>query len=222
MTDLIAHRGFAADHSENTLGAFRAAARTADAIEFDVRRCASGELVVFHDETLDRVTDRRGLLAETTFGTLRECEVLGSGESVPRLETVVDAVPESIGLHVEIKERGLADDAVRVLAAASNDVTISAFDARVLEAVTEANSRMSTAYLFADDPNSGITAATTLDCDYVHPHYRLVLDTDLLDRARDHGLGVNAWTVDDGSVGSRLSDCGVDGVIADSRDVLSR
>ena len=61
---LIAHRGFAAVHPENTVRAVRAAARVADAVEVDVRRCATGELVVIHDATVDRVTDGTGPVAD--------------------------------------------------------------------------------------------------------------------------------------------------------------
>lgn len=53
---LIAHRGFAATAPENTIAAVQSAADHADAVEFDVQRCGSGELVVIHDDTIDRVT----------------------------------------------------------------------------------------------------------------------------------------------------------------------
>ena len=57
QTDRIAHRGFADDYPENTPLAFRKASERADAVEMDVQRCGSSELVVFHDAYLDRLTN---------------------------------------------------------------------------------------------------------------------------------------------------------------------
>ncbi|MCD6386790.1 MAG: glycerophosphodiester phosphodiesterase, partial [Methanophagales archaeon] len=65
---VIAHRGASREEPENTLRALRRAAECkADAVEVDVRKCKSGEIVVIHDETLERTTDGKGLVREHTL-----------------------------------------------------------------------------------------------------------------------------------------------------------
>jgi glycerophosphoryl diester phosphodiesterase len=81
--DLIAHRGCAGQHPENTVRAVRKSSRRFPAVELDVRRCRTGELVVFHDETVDRVTDGTGSVAAMDWDRLRSLEVLESGERNP-------------------------------------------------------------------------------------------------------------------------------------------
>ena len=112
---LIAHRGFAGVNPENTLTAVGEAATVADAVEVDIRRCATGELVVVHDETVDRVTDGEGPVADHSLAELRGLDVLGTGEGVPTLEAVLEAVPDGVGANVELKEPGTAADALAAM-----------------------------------------------------------------------------------------------------------
>lgn len=208
---LIAHRGFAATHPENTLAAVIAAAEVADVVEVDVRRCASGELVVVHDATVDRVTDGSGRVADLTLSELSELSVLSSDESIPTLEAVLAAVPPEVGVNVELKEAGLADDAVAALAEADNASLVSSFDPAVLEEVGDA---APTAYLSADEEGS-IERAVDLGCVAVHPNHQRCIGTDFVDRAHEAGLAVHAWTVAAAVTAKALARAGVDGIIAD-------
>lgn len=217
---LIAHRGFAARYPENTLLAVEAAAEVADLVEVDVRRCGSGELVVVHDETLDRVTGGTGRVDETDLAALRDLDVLGSGEPIPTLAEVLDAVEPPAGLVLDLKEPGVADDAASRAAAASVDVLVSAFDDEALETVAETSPGLPTALLFAHEPRERLRRAIDLGCRAVHPHHERC-STALVDRAHLAGLSVHAWTVADAATAEPLADAGVDGVIADSPDVLS-
>ena len=80
----IAHRGgLVPDYPENTLTAFRKTIETgAEVIEIDLRSTKDGEIVVLHDSTIDRTTDGRGPVAETTLGELKTLDA-GKGERVP-------------------------------------------------------------------------------------------------------------------------------------------
>lgn len=125
---LIAHRGFAGENPENTVTAARAAtgrpaqadvgvpSRRADIIEVDVVPTAEDEVVVFHDNTLagrdggDRgLTDATGVVWENDTATVTNAEVLGSGDTVPRLSTLLEAVPSDVGVNVELKNPGRYD-----------------------------------------------------------------------------------------------------------------
>ena len=216
---LVAHRGFADRYPENTRRAFRAAASVADAIELDVRRCGSGELVVFHDERLDRLTGTSGHLAESPLETLQTLSVLDSGESVPRLRDAFEAIPPAVAVNVELKERGLAADVLAVAGKFENDLLLSSFDAEALREAREADREVSLAYI-TDTAAGAVETARGLDCAFVHPHLDACLDTDLVAQAHDAGMEVNAWTVKTHEQAANLREAGVDGLIADSPDVV--
>jgi glycerophosphoryl diester phosphodiesterase len=218
---LIAHRGFAARYPENTLGAVREAARFADEIEIDVRRCDSGELVVIHDCTVDRVTDGQGPVAHHSLAELRALDVLGTGEGVATFAEVLAAVPPTVGLTADLKEVGLADDALRLAARADAQLTVSSAHANELEGCRGIDSSVPRAYVCADDPDQGLTFARETDCAYLHPAVDCV-DEELVRRAHVDGMSVNVWTVADRGTAEQLCDLGVDGIIADSHEVLPR
>jgi glycerophosphoryl diester phosphodiesterase len=206
---LIAHRGATARAPENTLRAVERAAPHVDAVEVDVRRCGSGEVVVVHDASLERLTGAPGVVSELSLTELRSRSVLGSDQRVPRLVDVVDALPERVGLNVELKERGLAAD-VQAAVAGHPTVWVSSFDDRALAETT-----LPRALLFEDDWQERLDAAADLDCTAVHPQYELVLDdTERVTLAHDAGFAVNVWTPPLRVV-PRLREAGVDGVIVD-------
>ncbi|AKU08488.1 glycerophosphodiester phosphodiesterase [Haloferax gibbonsii] len=210
---VIGHRGCPALAPENTLAAFDAAAARLDCVELDVRRCGSGELVVFHDETLDRLTGATGRVADTSLVDLQELTVGDSDESIPTLAAVFDALPDRVAVNVELKVVGLADDLAAVVGDAGNEVLVSSFDAEALREVRETTA-LPVAFLFAADWTESLSVAADLDCAAVHPHYDL-LSSARVDEAHGRGFEVNAWTVPDREVARRLREYGVDGVIVD-------
>lgn len=220
MTRRIAHRGYAGEHPENTLGAVRRAACAADVVEVDVRRCESGELVCIHDRTVDRVTGAAGLVSTFSRAELDALSVLGSGEGVPALPDVLDAVPSDTGVNAELKEVGIAADALSALRAHPHGAIVSSFRDGVLDAAREARQGPEdVALAYLHDVSGGIDAAVDAGCTLVHPHYDLC-DAAYVERAHDAGLAVNAWTVTTPTVARRLVAAGVDGVIADYASVF--
>ena len=214
---LFAHRGFAAERQENTLGAVRRAVGLADAVEVDARRCASGEVVVIHDETVDRVTDGEGRVDEHTREELAGLSVLGSDEGVPTLDEVAAAIPAGVGFLVELKEPGIARDALAA-AADVDDLLVSSFLPAALAECRWVDDDVRLALNVVD--SDGIAEARKLDCAAVHPHLDRC-SADYVDRAHAAGLDVNAWTVEERETARSLEEVGVDGVIADRSDVLA-
>ena len=87
----FAHRGGAGDAPENTMPAFQACVELGYTyVETDVHCTKDGKLVAFHDETLDRVTDRVGRISELTWNEVRQARV--AGESIPLLEDILGKV----------------------------------------------------------------------------------------------------------------------------------
>ncbi|WP_114576174.1 glycerophosphodiester phosphodiesterase [Saliphagus sp. LR7] len=217
----FAHRGFAADAPENTVPAVRGAADRADGVEIDVRRCASGELVCVHDADVERFTGDPIPVGETEWTALREIEV-GDGATVPRLEDVLDAVPDDVLLNVELKERGLAADALAAVAGRER-VLLSAFDPEVLEEVRAADGGDEVALAYVTRSSRGTcSVADRFDCVAVHPRADLPFRSAIVPRAHRRGLAVNAWTVDSRLEMLALALVGVDGVFADSARCLGR
>jgi len=216
----IAHRGYAAEAPENTLAALRRAGRRADAVEIDVRRCGSGELVVAHDAEVDRLTDGTGQVSNLSLAELRALDVLDSGESIPTLAEALAALPPDVAVNAELKESGIAADAVDVLEAVANRAIVSSFSERALRATRAASASIPTAYLADRLRDRPVTSAVELECQYVHPRFTLCFYSPLVSRAHELGLGVNAWTVDDPLVVRALCRLGVDGVVTDRSGVV--
>jgi glycerophosphoryl diester phosphodiesterase len=89
---IVGHRGASAHAPENTLAAFRLAREQgADAIELDAKRCASGEVVIMHDATLNRTTNGDGNVHEWSLAELHSLDA-GKGERIPTLDEVLELV----------------------------------------------------------------------------------------------------------------------------------
>ncbi|MCU4925278.1 glycerophosphodiester phosphodiesterase [Halobacteria archaeon AArc-dxtr1] len=212
---LIAHRGFAATAPENTIGAIESAAAQADAVEFDVRRCGSGELVVIHDETVDRVTDGTGRVDEIDLAELTTLSVLDSGERVPTLEAVLEALPPTVEVNLEMKAAGIAADVLAALEGVENRVVTTSFLEDELRAIRERDREQPTGLLVSRHLETPVTTAVELDCDVVGANYWRCLSTTLVPRAKALGLEVHAWTVERRTVARLLALRGVDCVSAD-------
>jgi len=234
---LVAHRGCGAENPENTAAAVEAAAGVADAVEVDVRRCETGTLVAFHDERLDRLTAETGRVDETPCGTVVDLEVGGSGETVPTLRAVFEAVPPGVRVVLDLKEAGLAADALALHAEYGHDLLVSSFRRSVVATIREVDPAVQTAYIVRESPVNRtlrpvipglpswlyppedvaglVGEATGLGCDAIHPRYELCLGTDLVDRAHAAGLRVEPWTITTEREFDALRAAGVDGVITD-------
>ncbi|WP_436925954.1 glycerophosphodiester phosphodiesterase [Halosimplex amylolyticum] len=227
--ELVGHRGCADHGPENTPRAVAAAADRLPAVEIDLRRCASGELVAAHDERVDGFTDGSGRVAALDLAALREMGVDGSDEPVATFGEILDAVPAETILHVELKEPGLWSD-VRAELDGREDppaVRLTSFSAPALAEIARSDWGPEVGWLFGDYPDANLDLAAVLDCANVHPHARQCLDTDVVERAHDAGFGVYAWGLLDaaGEPSNRaatvraLADRGVDGVTTDTWDL---
>jgi glycerophosphoryl diester phosphodiesterase len=129
MTWVIAHRGASSEETENTLPAFeRAIELGADFVELDVQASSDGELVVFHDLRLDRLTEARGPLRTRRAAELRE---LG----IPTLEEVLELTAGRIGVMAELKSPWLFrrhDVVARTAALLPSDGVVVSFSRRAI------------------------------------------------------------------------------------------
>lgn len=217
--EFIGHRACAAHNPQNTIAAAKDAADHLNAIEIDVRRCGSDEIVVFHDERVDELTDGEGRLDELDWSTVRRLRVEASDERVPRLAALLDAVCSVELVQIELKEPGLESDVKSILADHDYDVRVTSFSPAALAAVCASDWAVSTGLLFGASPDANLALARRLDCTTVHPSVGLCLETDVVRRAHDEGFEVYAWNLSDYDTIADLEARGVDGVTTDRWDV---
>lgn len=214
--DVICHRACPADAPENSTPSTRAVPDWVDMIEVDVQRCASGELVVFHDRMLDRLTGACGAIAGTPWSRLQKLGLEGTDAGIPRLESLIEALPSGVGLNVELKHAGMTGDLVPILANLDREVLVSSFVPQAIAPLSERG--FQTAHLIPRDRSTGweaeLAAAESVGASAIHPPFEEV-DEDAISVAHDRGLAVNAWTVPDGPSVNRLREAGIDGVIVD-------
>ncbi|MCB9540568.1 MAG: glycerophosphodiester phosphodiesterase [Myxococcales bacterium] len=238
----IAHRGGAALYPENTLYAFRRAARdhATDLIETDVHLSADGVVVVAHDPTLERCTDGRGAIADTPWDALWRLDAArerrappGHATGIPGLAEVFDALP-AMRWNIDLKpdQPALVPAFVEVVRAAGAVDRVccgsehDAIAAALYDALPEA-----THFMPRDALIAWVTAVHTGGARPADPRWRVIdmpyawqgmtlVTPALLQAAADDGLWVNVWTVDDAPTMRTLVDMGVGGIMTDRPDLL--
>jgi glycerophosphoryl diester phosphodiesterase len=228
---VMAHRGAKDVAPENTLAAFFAAHELgADAIELDVIQCATGEIVVIHDDTVDRTTDGTGRADALSLEALRALDAgswfapVFAGEKVPLLEEVLDRVSGRMRLNIEIKRQRSSADGIESEIARLLDVygmasktIISSFDPLALWRMRRAAPDLPRALLYAGDMPLALRNAWgrhLVSPQALHPHFSMV-DADYMAWARDKGYRVNVWTVNEPDDIARMAKLGVDAIITD-------
>jgi glycerophosphoryl diester phosphodiesterase len=135
----IAHRGLwrSGGAPENSLSAFEAACKAGYGVELDVRLSADGEVMVFHDETLERMTASSGMVEEQTADELRALRLLGSDQTIPTLDDVIRLIDGRVLVLVELKtppgQEGLLESRVAdLLARSPGAAAVLSFNAEAL------------------------------------------------------------------------------------------
>ncbi len=233
MTKVFAHRGASGHAPENTLAAFGLARDMgADGIELDVQLSQDGEVVVIHDETVDRTTDGHGWVRDLKLDQLKALDAsMGreayAGERIPTLDEVFDLVADSsLTINIEIKDSrvpypGLADKVLAMVDQRDWEyrVTISSFNHLTLAYIRQIGSLMNTGILFQDILFEPWNYAHQVWATALHPHFSYVdAVPDLLEESHNSLLEINTWTVDEIPDIDRMLARGVDGIITDFPD----
>jgi len=231
---VIAHRGFSGAAPENTLAAFSKAIETGcDMIEMDVQLSRDGEVVVIHDDTLDRTTNGKGKVSQHTLQDLKTFDAglwfspQFTGERIPALKEVLKLTRGKIPLAIELKKGDLGQYTIFDLvdrtfaevekAACLGQVVFSSFDRTALERILERNSRIPVAYIYNKPWNSPLELAGKYPIPILSCR-QTVLTKDNLMKAHQAGFKVNVWTVDTEPEMELLLDLGVDGIITNHPD----
>ncbi|MBT4825052.1 hypothetical protein HN695_00445 [Candidatus Woesearchaeota archaeon] len=230
----IGHRGACGHEPENTLRSIKKAIDLGvNQIEIDVHVCKSGDVVVIHDDNLERTTNGKGKVSEMTLEKIRELDA-GEGEKIPTLEEVLFFVQDKIELNIEIKKKQDVEQVLEVLQSHKvKNIIISSGQPEVLQKVkkfktafifyvgkTEFHDRLmiSFARLFMPITKKMLVSLLQeIKSHTLNIHYALATKG-LVHAMHSRGIKVNVWTLNDKDKIKKYISNGVDGIISDYPD----
>jgi len=218
---IIGHRGARGHIAENTLPSLQKAIDLGvDGIEIDIFRCASGELVVFHDITLEKLTNAEGYIEQLSLDSIRKIAVL-EDYAIPTLAEALDLIDGQVFLNIELKGPNtavLTDQLLQEYFTSEQwtpeKILISSFNWDELKAFYEVNSTVPIAILTEDDPLDAIPIAQQLNAVAINPNYRM-LTPEVVRKIHKQNLKIYPWTINQPEDIQTALKLGVDAIITD-------
>ncbi len=233
---VIAHRGFSGQAPENTLASFKKAIELgSDMIELDVRFSKDGQVVVIHDNTIDRTTNGRGKVADYTLKELKQFDAGSwfapqfSGEQIPTLKEVLELAKGRIRVNIEIKNESLGQYAVTDLAdralqevkeaEMADQIIFSSFYPSALTRIKQRDPRIWVALLYSRSWNylPEITGGNPFSVLNLRNSY---LTKGKIATIHQKGMKVNVYTVNSEEEMQQFVEWGIDGIITNRPDRL--
>lgn len=221
---ISAHRGASGYEPENTLRAFtKAIEMGAPMIELDVHLSKDGRLVVIHDYT----TKDGKKIEDLTLAQLQQYDV-GKGERIPLLSQVLDAVNQQAILNIELKAHGTPEPVAQLLAqyikqkkADPKKFLISSFDHFLVKEFHSYAPGIPTAVIFEGNPIKRAQIATDAGAQAVVLQYKWI-SPEFIKDAHARGIKVYSYTVNDRETALTLQSMGIDGIITNYPDLLTK
>ena len=221
---IIGHRGAMGYETENTLASIgKALELGVDMIEVDVFQIQSGEIAVFHDERVDRLTNGGGRIEEYNYFDMKRL-TLDGGHKIPILQDVLKLVDHRVPMNIELKGKGTAGNIHKIASFYSekrgwkpDQFLISSFDWDELRTYRKLDSTGRIAVLTEGDPLEALGVAVELKAEAINPQHTQ-LNAENVAMIHEAGFKVYTWTVNDPVEFQRLVSIGVDGVFSDFPD----
>ncbi len=222
-----AHRGASGHAPENTLPAFVLAAEMeADAIELDIHLTKDGEIVVIHDETIDRTSDGKGWLKDFTLKELKERDfsygnLAYEGTRIPTMREVFELIrPTGLSINIELKTGIVFYEGIEEKITAmtreygmEDRVIYSSFNHYSILRIKELEPEAKTGFLYMDGPIDMPGYAAKYGVNALHPALYNLQYPHFMEECLENGLDVNVWTVDADSYLRICAQMGVHAVI---------
>lgn len=212
----IGHRGAMGHAPENTMASIKKAVELeVDMIEFDVYEI-DRQLVVIHDDRVDRTTNSEGYVWDYTFEELRKLDA-GNKQQIPTLEELVTIIPQHIKINIELKGRTATESVVKFIQARCNNkiekqrYLVSSFIHQELKKTRKLDKEIPLGALCCAEPIKLAKFAENLNAYSVNPSMEFVTKEFVKD-AHMRGLKVYPYTVNHPADIQRLHEMGVDGV----------
>ncbi|NLE18685.1 MAG: glycerophosphodiester phosphodiesterase [Propioniciclava sp.] len=232
MTSVWAHRGASGYAPENTLPAFELALEQgADGFELDVQLTRDDEVVVIHDETLERTTDGNGWVADHSLEDLRKLDASYGhekygGTRIPTLAEVFDLVRDTgTMVNVELKNsriayKGLEERVLAIVEAhgMAHRVVLSSFNHYSLRHLVGLGSALPLGALYSEPLWKPWQYAARLGATALHPSLAATRRK-IVEKSHEHDLAVHVWTVNEPEDVQRMVGLGVDALITNYPDV---
>jgi len=232
VTKIVGHRGGSAGYPENTLINFRRAVSSgADGVEFDVQMTNDGEVVVIHDEMIDRTMNGRGLVKNYSLKELKELSAgqyfdsKFSCEKIPTLSEVLEVVRLLPIINIELKNflpyPGLEKKVIEILDEHSvkEKTVISSFNHQSLKKIQEIDRNVKTAALFTAKTINPVEYVLENGFDALNIQF-LTAEPEVVNKAHEYGLDLNVYTVNYYEPALELFQMGVDSVITDDIEMV--
>ena len=216
---VIGHRGAMGHETENTLASIQKAMDLkVDMIEIDVFKIKSGEIVVFHDDRLERLANAGGLIEEYNIVELKQVRLDGN-HRIPMLQDVLKLMDNKVALNIELKGANTSDRVnfimdyyVRERGWEWNNFVISSFNWDELREMRRINPDVAIAVLTEDeDPTKAIPVAKELNAIALNPWFK-TLSAENVSAIHEAGFKVYTYTVNEPEDIARMRDYGVDGI----------
>ena len=220
------HRGAKGHIAENTIESIlKAIELGVDGVEIDVIRCKTGELVVFHDFTVDRLTNGTGETSSFTLLELKALDVLEHFKIITLTE-LLDAINKKCIVNIELKGENTAVETVGVINSyikeygwKYSDFLISSFQNKELIAAYNNDKNIPLGVLTKANLDEAIAFAKTINAVAIHPNFSL-LSKNNVQRAQEQGYKINTWTVNTPQAIKRMKSYNVNAIISDFPDRL--
>lgn len=213
----IGHRGAMGHEMENTLVSVQKAMDLGvDMIEIDVFKIKTGALVVFHDETLDRLTHQSGFIEDFTWQELSQIK-LTSGDSIPLLSEVITFINGKVPLNIELKGLETAKATLEVIQQSLNEnitlqhFLISSFHFNELEKVRKLNPSIAIGVLTEQFSEEILAFAQKINAFSIHINHE-ILNVSTLQSIQNKGFKVYVFTVNEIKSIQKFKKMGVDGI----------
>jgi glycerophosphoryl diester phosphodiesterase len=215
---VIGHRGAMGHETENTIASVKKALELGvDMIEIDVFKIKSGEIVVFHDDTVDRLTESKGKIEDYDWSDLQRLH-LKNNHKIPLLTEILDTIDLKVPLNIELKGVGTATEVNAIVQNyigkkgwKLDDFLISSFIWDELKAMRGLNQKIRIGVLTEDDPLEAIPLAKELGAVSINPNYKK-LNLEIVKAIKTNGFKVYAWTVNHKVDIDTMKEIGIDGV----------
>lgn len=218
---ITGHRGAAKLEPENTcLSIKKAIDLGVDQIEIDVHLTRDQQLVVIHDQTVDRTTDGHGAVSDLSLQEIKQLDA-GKGERIPTLQEVIDVVQRRVILQIELKGPDTAEPVVRLIERKNIEsaVILTSFVHERLREVHRINLNIALGALWSVPPDDVCQQALEIGVEAIHIQHQNI-DADLVRDAHLHGLKIRAWNPDTVREIQQMIDLEVDAVGSNRPDLL--
>ncbi len=222
----IGHRGAKGYAPENTLASFQKALDLqVNGVELDVHMSSDHEIVVIHDETINRTTNGNGVVDQLSLAELKALHI-AEEHQIPTLKEVFDLIDRKIFINVELKGNHTAKPVLALIEKYvaekkwSYDLfLVSSFDWNALQEIHAMNPKICLGVLTSTDIDLAIGFAKFIGAKSIHPYFHLLTieNTQLM---QHHGFNVFPWTVNEREDIEKIKTFEVNGIITDFPDRL--